>query len=146
VIVVSGNDSADKLSQEAALAGTLIINVPASTPRYVLARAAFIDPSEYQLQCELDLTRYSSYSGNSSGVRIANTLAVRDCGKQRRIGVLLTGDGIVRMIEDVEELRAELHQQLFGDLRVLPDRNIRVVEAWTNLGCSSQIAQCRQRL
>jgi hypothetical protein len=47
----------------------------------------------------------------------------------------------VRVIEEVEELRAELDAHAFSDLRVLDHREVGVIEGWSSDRIPAQAAK-----
>src|SRR5690348_11445290 len=91
--------------------------------------------SEQQLQTELRLPRAAAYRGADQRSDLAGGRAER----ARVIGLGRSGvehsgrrEVEVRMVEDVEQLGAELNADPFVDLRILHDSKVRVREAWPN--------------
>src|SRR5438046_6918385 len=86
---------------------------------------------EYELQTELD------GSGDTHGARNQTS-----CGSTvpARVKHRIRGVGKVRMVEDVEELCAELDVLVLRERRALKQREIHTVESWTDERMSPRIS------
>src|SRR5205085_10542986 len=86
--------------------------------------------SEEELEGELNLARGAGVARLEA--RVGDDSEIADVEGAVRVPVDLrdaTGLAEVRVVEEVEELGAELHAHGLGQVRVLDDREVRVVEA-----------------
>src|SRR4051812_29312410 len=78
--------------------------------------------SEEKLEGELNLARRAGVARGEA--RVGDDAEGRAAGLRDAAGLPEVG-----VVEDVEELRAELHAHVLGEVRVLDDREVHVVEA-----------------
>ena len=104
-------------------------------PAVLFFRLGRISCLENQLQTELRLTRVADDRGDL--VRIGNR-----CGNHSGSKDSTTRRGKVRVVKDIEQLRAELQVKLLVDPRTLQHAKIGIYIAWTDNIVPAQVSDC----
>src|SRR5437667_10129257 len=94
-------------------------------PRMRRIRLGYV--SEQELRCELDLARRSGVAGREARIADHAERRAADRGRPARLAE-------VRLVEQVEDLDAELHASRARRLHVLDDRRVGVAESGTGDG------------
>src|ERR1700733_15503648 len=93
---------------------------------------------EYDLRAELNHARVHTGAGDGALARFQRLRQLRNCpsGARSRIEICELG-----MVEQVKEFRAKLQRGLFGEMRGLDQRNVKVELARSQKNAHSAIAK-----